>query len=425
MDAKGNVIKSRASGQQVITDEERNIISDSKTINEQNTITNNSSGRSETISNSHYDIETSTVVDVNTTGTIRSLNGDNAVVSERGYARSEDVTTTEKRSGENIYHNVIKKESGNTITDTQQYATSQSDYRTASVTEQGGITNTRTIEIERDTQTYGDLTSKVDADGDRKLNFQGVQINGSSTEDLAISSNGTGRIIQTTTLAAQSVEGKISLDAEASKAAAVNKSDASGTVVLRFGSNTGISSSFKMDSGTLKFDFTAHRTSLSQQSTTTGNVANTAGTQISGQSSQNFNAVDETLHFSGTVTSTIDADGNRFISLDSDVRGMSDMSGFDTKLGLQGNQSQFKMNINGKLESYRQTSVDGNQTNTKIKVNSELSVEDVAQSNSTGSGNISSAALNTVNTIKAGLISNNKSLQFNFGSFNFGIELIA
>ena len=423
LDAKGNVIKSKTSGQQVVTDEERIVASDSKNLNEQNTINKSSAGKSETISNSRYDIDTSTKVEVNTTGNVRSLNEDNAVVSERSYVRNEDVITTEKRSGENEYYNAVKKENGNTITNTQQYAASESDYKTASVTEQGGITNTRIIEKEQHIMTFGDIESKVNADGDRKMNFQGLQITGSNTEDLAMSSNGTGRIIETNTYAAQSVEGKISLDADSVKSGTVNKSETAGSVLVRFGSNTGISSSFKMDNGTLKFDFTAQKSSITQQSTTTGKVADE--THINGQGNQNISAVDETIHFAGTVTSTIDANGNRVISLESDVKGTSDMNGFDTKLGLLENQSEFKMNINGKLEANRQTSIDGNQTDTKLKVSSELSIEDVVQSHSSGTGSISSAALNTANAMKAGLISNNKSLQFNFGSFSFGIELIA
>jgi len=199
-----------------------------------------------------------------------------------------------------------------------------------------------------------------------------------------------------------------------------------GSVIVDLGSNTGVRASFKLDNGTLTFDFTAHKMSSTDQQTIAGQVEVKGETKVLGVVTQQEKETDEEIHFSGQVISSTDENGNRVFTLQGKITDQGDGAlVLNNMQGFQSEQSTAEIDVDAKLTVSRETVVNGDTTTTKSSAAAEMNLNRVENTVDEGVNVKTITPLNTSDGFNAGLVANNGALQFNFGVFNVGLRFSA
>ena len=426
-DLNGNLIGTSNSSQLASSDSIRAVDYTRTATNEQNTQSMTRNGETDTHTVGKYDINAVTVDRTETTGTVQNFNGNGDLVGERNYQTNVTSTTVEDREGHSNSHASSITQNGVTTAANSIDSKEKAEVNTRIVTEQNGVaTSVRTIDSESKVDTWGNLESMAAANGARTLDMQAGQVKTSITEDLTINANGQGRLVETKTLSATAFDGEMQFDPAAAATGA--KTAAPGAMIIDLYSNTGIRANFKLDNGTLNFDFTAIRVTGSYQETTIGQVdgKDKNNPLKNGTETTQEKATFEEIHFTGQITSEVDAEGNRVLSLSGNITdqgvGALFVNNFE---GFQSEQSAAELDINAKLTVNRQTTTSGNVTNSQYSAAAEMDINRVENIEREGVNVRSLTALNTSDGAKAGLIANNGALRFNFGVFNLGISFVA
>jgi len=423
LDAEGNVKSSRNSTQVVASNEDRTIDADRLTKTKQESHVMSRPGNVETHNETHYTTEALTVDKAKTTGTITDLNAAGTVVKERTYERNVNTITDEDRQGENHTWNSTATKNGTTETSMKVAGHEKADYNTRTISEQDGLVSSRTIDTKSNTETAGEITNLQTADGKRQVELNTEQIKESRTQDLSVAANGQARSVKTESYSSQAIEGNMNFDPATNQVATTA---APGTVTVEIGSFTGVRANFKLENGTLNFDFTARKMSSTDQKTVTGKIDGSDDKIIENSKTIQETGVSEEIHFTGQVVSSVDENGNRVISLKANMTDEGTGARFVNNLqGFQGEQSKAEMDIDGKMTVKRETEVVGNKTVVKATSNAELNLNRVENTESEGVNVTTMTPLNTTDGSKAGLIANNTALRFNFGVFNMSISFQA
>jgi hypothetical protein len=424
-DVNGNLIGTSNSSQLTTSNNVRTVDNTRVATNEQKTESMTRKGETDVHTEGEYDINAVTVDRNVTTGTVQNFNGNGALVNQRNYENSVISTTVEDRDGKSNSHASTITKNGVTTVVNSIDSQEEAEVNTRIVSAQDGVTTSiRTIDTNSKVDTWGNLESVVAANGARTLNMEAGQVKTSDTEDLTVSANGQARKVETKTLSATAFDGE--LDFNPAAAATDVKTAAPGAMIIDLYSNTGIRANFKLDNGTLNFDFTAIRVTGSYQETTTGQI-NPKNDQIkNGTDTTQEKVTFEEIHFTGQITSEVDAEGNRVLSLSGTMtdQGMGALfvNNFE---GFQSELSSAEMDINAKLTVNRQTTTTGNVTNSQYNATAEMDINRVENVEQDGVNVRNLTALNTSDGAKAGLIANNGALRFNFGVFNLGISFVA
>lgn len=426
LDAGGDVVASRNYRQQVTSNDARNIETDRSTESIQTYETKNHAGQVETTSRGSYETHAFTRDETNTTGTIQNFNGEDALISQSDFERSQRATTVENRTGQNHLRSTVEREHGETVAATELRACNQAQVNTQIVSEQDGKITERTIDTKTKNQISGDIENRVDKNGNRTAKIEVEQITSSNTDDVLVGPNGKGRSVETDVYAAQTLQGLLEFNPQNNQVTAPGANVSPGAIVVSFGSNTGLRASFKLDNGTLNFDFSAERMTETDQEIVTGSATGKETAPIKGEHSKNIKASYEDIHFSGKVVSSVDEAGNRVISLEASVtdEGIGAML-VDGFAGFQGEKSKAELELKGTLAVNRQTTVNGDGTATRSQAEADLTVNRVENKNTVAENVRTLTPLNTSSGVSAGLLANNGALRFNFGIFNFGIEFVA
>jgi hypothetical protein len=424
LDADGNVLAANNYSQQVVSNAERTIDTNRVTNSEQNTMAFSKPGQTETITSGQFETNATTIDQTKTATNVQNFNAAGAVVGERNYVSDVTATTVEKRDGDNMTRTAVdQNKNGESKATTEISAREKADINSQYVYNQDGAVTTRTIDNKAMVQTMGEIDNHVTGNGDRLININTSQVRDTETRDLTAGPTGQGRLVETASQSIQSIDGKMKFDPATNQ---VGSAQAPGKITVDFGSFTGLRSSFKLDNGTLKFDFTAHKLSSTAQDITTGKVAGGVEPTVAGATTSQLKETYEDIHFTGEVTSTIDDQGNRVISLHADVTDEGIGGLFVNNLqGFQAERSKSEMEIDGKLTVNRETAVNGNQTTTTTTTNAEMAINKVENKEDLGVNVRTLTPLNTDDGFRAGLAVNNGALRFNFGVFNLGISFSA
>jgi len=419
----GNLLSTVANSQQATTTEARTIDSNRTTASEQNTRTSNAPGAIETVNQSQYLTKAVTVDKTEADTLVQNFNGAGALVSARTSERDTTATTTEKLAGDSIIRSATTVKNGSNLATTDIKANTKSEVETEILYNQDGNLTKRTIDTETTGTTNATIENRLNPNGERIINLASEQTGTRETKDLTIGANNQGRLVETSTQSLQAVDGKLKFDPSTGQ---VGTNAAPGAIVIDLGANTGIRSSFKLDNGTLKFDFTAIRMTATEQSTTTGKV--TPGWDdfsVQGTQTGQISGVAEEIHFKGEIVSSVDEAGNRVIELKGNVTdqgvGALLVNNFQ---GFQMEEGKAEIDINGKLTVNRETVVDGNKTTYKSTAQAEMELNKVEETEDLGVNVKTLTPLNTTDGFKAGLIADHGALRFNFGMFNLGISFV-
>jgi hypothetical protein len=420
-DPEGNLIGASTSSQQATTDETRNIDSNRTTASNQNTRTVTGAGETETVTKSQYATNAVTVDKTEADTLVQSYNAAGAL-TERTSERETLSTTTENLAGESIIRSASTVKNGSNVATTEIKAKTKSDVETEIVYNQDGNLTKRSIETETAGTTYAAIENRMNPNGQRIIDLNSEQTGTRETKDLTIGANNQGRLVETATQSLQAVDGKMHFNPATGEVGPA----APGAIVIDLGANTGIRTSFKLDNGSLKFDFTAIRMTATEQSTTTGKVApGMDGLTVNGTETSQVTGVAEEIRFKGEIISSVDAEGNRVIELKASVvdQGIGARL-VDNFKGFQMEDGKAEIDINGKLTVKRETVVEGNKTTYKSTSQAEMELNKVEEIEDMGVNVKTLTPLNVTDGFKAGLVADHNALRFNFGLFNLGISFV-
>lgn len=420
-DKSGNLLSAAVSSQQATTTEARTIDSSRATATEQSTRTVNGPGLIEKETQSQYVTKAVTVNKTDADTLIQNFNAAGALTGQRTSERETTIVTTEKLAGESVTRSASTVKNGSNVSTTEIKANTKSDVEIDALYNQDGKLSKRAQETEISGSTYATVENRLNPNGQRIVNLESLQTTSRDTSDLTIGANKEGRLVETSTESLQAVDGKLNFNPGTGQ---IGTNAAPGAIVIDVGTNTGIRSSFKLEYGTLKFDFTAVRMTATEQATTTGKV--TPGLDdfsVKGTQTAQASVVAEEIRFKGEIISSVDEAGNRVIELKADLtdQGIGALA-VNNKQGVQTEEGKANIDINGKLTINRETVVEGNKTSYKSTAQAELELNKVEK---TEGANVKSLTpLSTSDGFKAGLIADYSALRFNFGMFNFGISFV-
>lgn len=424
--AEGAVLSARASSQQVSTTETRTIDTSRVSRNEQTVKTLSRPGETENSTHSEYEINSTTVDRIVTTGTVEQFNGDGKLVREQAIDRETTATTTERRSGEaDSRTSVAKEKNGDTLAETEIKSEESVALATKVVSEQNGATTEREIENRVRAEVRGELSNRVEADGDRTISFDVQHKRETETDDLTANANGQGRLVETETRVAQVLQGQLEYSPDTQQ---VGAKLGAGAVIVDIRTAAGLRASFRLDQGTLEFDFSSETAMVSHQEISSGKV--TEGkhgeSDVVGNSTDSQRAALESVRFHGQVTASVDADGNRVIELDGKVaQNSAAVLVANGGQGIQAEQRQAELEVSGRLAVNRQVSSDGSATLVKTQAEAEMTVDRVENTEAAAVGMSSLTRLTSADAFRAGFQAYRGALQLHVGGFDVSISFVA
>lgn len=419
----GAVLSAKASAQQSTTIESRTIDSSRTVHTEQTTDTLSRTGAVAVTSRTRYDSEAATVEHVAIASDTQQFDGDGALVRETASERRVATTTTETRAGDAERRTSTVTENGATSSSARVKAEDSLAATARVITEQNGARTERVVENESRSRLDGELTNRVDPDGRRTIAIDTRQTRETESEDLTVGANGQGRRVETESRLAQSIDGELVYSAAAAQPAR----SGAGSVVVGVATAGGLAATFKLDAGTLEFDFAVETTTVTRQETVAGKVVETNGqAAVAGSATESGRASAESIHLHGRVTASLDAHGNRVIGLDGEVT--RDAAAVVVANGgerIAAERSHTELDFSGRLAVNRQISSDGSATRIQTSATAELDVARVDTSEAAGVNTPALTHLASAEALRAGFQAYRGAIALHLGGFDFNISFLA
>jgi hypothetical protein len=424
--ADGAVLSAKAASQQVATNETRTIDTSRVSQTEQTTKSLSRPGETDNSTRTEYEIHAATVDHVVTTGTVEQFDGNGKLVREQAIDRETTATTTEKRKGETESRSAVAKQSdGATLAETEIKSEESAALATKVLSENNGAKTERAIETKVESGMKAELLNRADADGHRTISFDVAQERRTETDDLTVNANGQGRLVESETKVAQLVQGQIEYSPDSQQ---VGTSLGKGAVIIDIRTAAGLRASFRLDQGTLEFDFSSVTATASHQEVTSGTVVEgkSGEATVTGATTDTQRASLDAARFQGRVVATVDAAGNRVFELDGKVVQESAAALVANEgQGLQAEVSHTELDVSGRLAVNRQVSSDGSTTLVKTEAEAEMNVAKVENREAAAVGMAGLTHLTTADAVRAGFQAYRGALQFNAAGFSMSISFVA
>ncbi|HEX3045516.1 MAG TPA: hypothetical protein VHY08_12225 [Bacillota bacterium] len=220
------------------------------------------------------------------------------------------------------------------------------------------------------------------------------------------------------------IDGRLKFDPGASQ---VNTNIAPpGGITVDLATNTGIRANFKLDNGSLQFNFSLVRITPTQQVAMVDKIGpGQDGPTVNRTQNTRASRTAEEIHFKGEIISSVDDEGNRVIELKGNItdQGLGALLANNLE-GLQMEEGKAEIDINGKLTVTQKTVSEGSKTTYKSTAHAEMELYKVVEQEDQGANLKTLTPLNTTDGFRAGLIADQSALHFNFGVFILGISLV-
>jgi hypothetical protein len=424
--AEGEVLSAKASSQQVTTAETRTIDTSRLSHNEQTSKSHSRPGETETSTRTEYEIKAATVDHIVTTGTVEQFDGNGKLVREQAIDRETTATTSENRNGEASARTAVTKESnGDTLAETEIKSEESVALATKIVSDNNGAKTERAIDTEVKSEMKAELLNRADADGHRNISFDVKQDRRTETDDLTVNANGQGRLVESETRVAQLVQGEIEYSPDSQQ---VGAGLGKGAVIIDIRTAAGLRASFRLDQGTLEFDFSSVTAIASHQEITSGKVVEgkTGEAPVAGATTDTQRASLDAARFQGRVVATVDAAGNRVFELDGKVVQESAAAlVVNEGQGLQAEVSHTELDVSGRLAVNRQVSSDGGTTLVQTQAEAEMNVAKVENREAAAVGMPSLTHLTSADAVRAGFQAYRGALHLNAAGFSMSISFVA
>jgi hypothetical protein len=424
--AEGEVLSAKGSSQQLTTSETRTVDTSRVSHNEQTAKALSRPGETENSIRTEFEIKAATVDHIVTTGTVEQFDGNGKLVREQAIGRETTATTTENRKGEAESRTAVAKQSdGATLAETEIKSEESAALATKIVSENNGAKTERAIDNKVESEMKAELLNRVDADGHRTISFDVAQERRTETDDLTVNANGQGRLVESETRVAQLVQGQIEYSPDSQQ---VGTNLGKGAVIIDIRTAAGLRASFRLDQGTLEFDFSSVTATASHQEITSGKLVeakNGEGT-VTGATTDTQRASLDAARFQGRVVATVDAEGYRVFELDGKVVQNSAAALVANEgQGLQAEVSRTELDVSGRLAVNRQVSSDGSATLVKTEAEAEMNVAKVETREAAAVGMAGLTHLTTADAVRAGFQAYRGALQLNAAGFSVSISFVA
>ncbi|HEY3302181.1 MAG TPA: hypothetical protein VGL70_01460 [Candidatus Binatia bacterium] len=424
--AEGEVLSAKASSQQVTTTEARTIDTRRLSQSEQTTKALSRPGETENSTRTEYEIKAATMDHVVTTGTVEQFDGNGKLVREQAIDRETTTTTSENRNGEASARTAVTKESnGDTLAETEIKSEESVALAMKVVSDNNGAKTERAIDTKVESEMKAELLNRVDADGQRAISFDAKQERRTETDDLTVNANGQGRLVESETKVAQLVQGQIEYSPDTQQ---VGAGLGKGAVIVDIRTAAGLRASFRLDQGTLEFDFSSVTATVSHQEIASGKVVEGQNGEatVAGATTDTQRASLDAARFQGRVVATVDAAGNRVFELDGKVVQESAAALVANEgQGLQAELSHTELDVSGRLAVNRQVSSDGGTTLVQTQAEAEMNVAKVENREAAAVGMPSLAHLTTADAVRAGFQAYRGALHLNAAGFSVSISFVA
>lgn len=406
LDEQGNLLSSTDRSQLVKSDSTAQI-DFSRTYNRNTESKTKVEGNAkETDTNSIYKLTNDTKTKTKTITQVQNFDGNGNLINDRTGNSQSTTVSSYNIDGHSRVNALVTKENGVTTTVQRIEAKEKRDIDTDITSTANGVVSHRDIDTRANVTTDGKITT-VDQNGSKTVSFEATKKADSKSKDVAANRQADSQSSVTTQL-----NGTLELAGAAS---------GTGGVIVEVGSFTGVRSTLKFDNGTLKFDFTVERGSTGTQTVTTGSQEKSSATSVT-------QASKETVHFTGEIVSSVDANGTQTFSINASVSDSS-LSGKFTgsqgkPLSTEAEQKQTDLKIEGKLSVNRTSTTIENETTTQVTSSGELNVNKVESIEDAGA-NVTTLVPIADKGVSAGFSVNNGALSFNFGTFDFRLRTAA